>query len=281
MSVISGISGLVNGADTIRNWKVTTTAAIQKFVASNTKSMTGVLQGNKDWSGQYAAYGHSPSSMPGAALSFVGSINGSKGIAGSALVDSVEIVIDIESGAIIAHTVNFSGNGALTIGAAVATDEVLPNCFSSIGCKVQTASYAAEPSYAELTHVKTITLRFAAANPSYVDSGTGGLVKRESGNLSGSISIGLHGDTVDLTNIAAVLPNTEKFVKVFVNATDFWLLQAIRFEGLTDLVVDRETAAIIGATLNGSFSGYYAGALGAITEGTIVLPDESVWWPGT
>lgn len=281
MSEISGILGAVNGIHTVRNWKVSTNASLQGGVASNTKNMRAVVDGNKDWNGSFAAYGHTPSVMPGEAIAFVGSIDGAKGVTGNAIIDSVEVAIDIEGGAPIANAVTFSGNGAIALGvAAVAADTTTPAIFPSVGRKVEIATPASPtPSYAELANVRTVTLRFAAANTSYADSATAGLVKRFKGPLSGSISMSVHGTAVELSNLNLILPNTDKFVKIYVTATEYWLLQVIKFESISDVVVDRETGAIVGASIGGQFSGFYD-LSGTLTEGIVEQPGEVEWWPG-
>jgi len=278
MSVLSGKLGAVNAVDTVRSWRISTSAALQAFIASNTNGMSGQAEGNVDWVGQYAAYGHTPLKMPGDTFTFTGSCDGAKGCFGPAIVDSAEVVIDIETGAVIAHTVNFSGTGALTLGAAVVADSEVPAIFSSIQRKVEMSAIAGAVAYTELAHIRTVTLRFSAANTAYVDSSTSGHVSREAGNLTVGLSLSVYEASGDLANLAAVLPNTWKKVRVYVTATEYWEFNACVFENATDFVIDREAATICGFTIGARFSGIYNDGTGLVI-GSIVDPAESQWWP--
>lgn len=271
---LNGILGAINGVSTVRNWRVNRQASLQSFVASNTKGMTGSLKGNEDWSGSFSQYGHTPAHLPGDEVTFLGSIDGVKGVSGNALIDSVEIVIDIESGAIITMNTSLSGNGALALDVAAAvTDTEFPEIFSSIGRKVEIATPSDDPSFVEVPHVRTVTIRLTANNVSFVSSETAGNVNRKKGNLSASLSMSLYAEDNSLSNL--ILPNSLKSVRVYVESDKFWQFDAILFGGLSDITIDREAAAMIGASLEGNFTGHY----NSETEGQIIMPNTTVWWP--
>ena len=276
MGVVSGLSGAVNGKSTVRKWSISYTADTQAFVASNTKLGTGRLAGNKDWSGAYEGYGHTPDAIPGAEFTFTGSIDGTKGVAGTAIVDTVEIVIDIESGGIISHTVSFSANGALTEGAAAAVDASLPAVYTAIGCKVEVSDVLAEVAYADLPDVRTITISMTASNASYVSSDTGGETKRVAGNLDVTIAVSLYTNDPSTSPIPAV--NAHQFIRCYVNSTEYWEFLAVLTGEHSDVEVDIEGAAITGLTLNFGMSGWYD-LDGTITEGEINTPALATVWP--
>lgn len=279
MSVLCGLLGAIDKVDTVRNWRVTTNAALQSFVASNTDGMVGNLAGNKDWNGQYSAYGHTPVKMPGEAFAFLGSCDGVKGVSGTAIVDSTEISIDIETGSVISHVVNFSGNGALSVGvAAEITDEEDPAIYSSIARKVMLAAVTSEAEFSELGHVRTVVLRFAATNTSYVDSGSAGIVKRCKGNYSVGLSFNLYEESSDCAIVENLLPNTWCKVRVYVSVTEYWEFVSCIVENVSDFIIDREAAAICGFTCNLRFSGVYNDGTGVVV-GSIKKPGDSTWWP--
>jgi len=273
MGVLSGIGGAVDGEACVRTWTIATTADVQNAVCSASKQGTIVIDGNEDWSGSFTQYGHTPNRMPQDSFTFTGSIDGSNGAVGTAIVDSVEITIDIEAGAIIGIVTNFSGNGAVTLGAAVASDSTTPDPATSIGCKVEVGTMVGSPVWTEITDVRTVTITITADNQSYVSSSTAGKTKRTAGNISAAIAVTVYED--DFADLPAV--NSDARMRVYVNATEFWLFEFVRFGEASDLTVDRETAALVGATLNASWTGF-AEVDGSMTEGQIVEPDTTKWW---
>jgi hypothetical protein len=274
MGVISGFGGAVNGAESVRNWSITETADTQAVVASNTKGGTTRGPGNTDWSGSYSAYGHTPDVMPGEVFTFAGNMNNGKGATGTAIVDEVSLTINIETGAIIEHSVNFSANGALTFGTVAATDASVPCPPTSIGCKVQLATPAGSPSFADLEDVRTVTLTLTRANAAYVNSETSGGTRRTKGNLDFTLAITVHTDDAnDLPDV-----NLVRSVRIFVNATEYWELNWVRFSEISGVEVDIEGAGIVGATLNASMQGFTS-ISDVCTEGSIITPDEVTIWP--
>ncbi|HOM61927.1 MAG TPA: hypothetical protein PLP49_10910 [Anaerohalosphaeraceae bacterium] len=279
MGIFSGILGAISDIDTVRDWRVSETSSLQSFITSNTKGMTGVCKGNVDWSGSYNAYGHTPPKMPGEIITFLGSMDGVKGVSGQAIIDSVEMSIDIEGGGIISYSAAFSGDGALSKGVAAAiSDTKDPAAYSAVGRKVEIAAPAGTPSFAALPDVRTATLRFTANNQSYASSNTNGTIRRLPGNLSASLSLTMYASSNDLANLLSIMPNTLKIVRVYVDATTFWEFDAVLFESITDLTIDRENAAVVGFTANAQFTGFYQRDTSWIT-GKITKPSEDIWWP--
>lgn len=276
MGVISGIGGAVDSTGTVRTWQVSATNDVQSVYASNTKGMPVVQAGNDDWSGSYTAYGHTPAVMPGDGFTFTGSVDGTNGVTGTAIVDSVEIVINIEGGEKIGHTVNFSGNGDLSKGAAAATDATSPDTPTSIGTKCEIATPDASPTYSEISDVRQMTLTITSENPDYVSSSTSGGTRRTAGNLSATVSISVYTDDFD------TLPDEGEVVgmKIYVNATEFWDLDWIRVSDISDMGADIEGAALVEATINGSYTGFTTIST-TVTEGSITQPDATEFWPGS
>lgn len=274
MSVISGIGGAVNGQDTVHKWTVNVLKALIPYHASNTKKGTARIAGNGDWNGSFVGLGHSPAQFPGDTFTFTGSIDGTNGVTGNARVESTEIVIDVEGGNPIAFTITFSSNGALTRGPAVATDSVVPNPPSSIGTKVEFGTMVGAPVFTELSDVRTVTLSFNKSLPEYASSATAGETKRVDANLDFTIAIAVYTDDF------ATLPDEgdERQCRVYVDATTFWDLKWIRIEELSDLDVDIETGAPVGAVINAGMHGF-ANIVGTPTEGFIKDPADTTKWP--
>jgi hypothetical protein len=278
MGVISGKGGAVDGSAEVRGWSINSEADLQAYVDSATKGGTARTAGNEDWSGQYQAYGHTPVRMPGTTFQFKGSIDGAVGVdsgAGGSIVDQVEIRIDIESGAIIEHTVQFSANAALAFGAAVAADASVPDPPTSIGCKIQTAEAVAAPSFADILDVRTITLTITSDNKMYVSSESAGQVKRVAGNIDFTVQFDVYVD--DFSDAPAV--NEVANLRLFVNATEFWDLKWVRYGESSDNDVQIEGADVVGATLNASMHGFANVDGDTPTEGFIKDPSGATFWP--
>ena len=277
MGVHSGAVGMVNGMTTVRNWQAGITAALSPYYASNTKGAGGHNAGNRDWSGSWDCYGHTPAYMPGETVSFVGSESGTKGVTGSAIVDSVTINWDIAGAKEINHTVNFSGNGAATVGAAVASiDTGTPDIFSCYNlAAVQLGDDSSTGGdFAALANVKTAALTLTAANASTINSSSGGWTLRAAGNFTATLSITV--DIDDISTLPAV--NDAKAVRLYVDDTDYWEILWMRFGALSNIVVDKETNAIVGATLNANL--VIICEDDGTTVGSITTPGAvSAWWP--
>ena len=278
----SGRLAAIDNVTTVRDWRVSIDSDVQNFVASNTKGMQGTVKGNRDWNGSFNCYGHTPpiAFKPGEEVAFLGSYDGAKGLSGQILIDSIEITIDIEAGSIIGYTVNFSGNGAPDIDAdAVVTDATMPDVYSSSqNCKVEAADLPAISEYSEVEHLRTVTITISADNVSYVDSSTGGWTKRKKGNLSCEISLTFYAEDNDLSNATELYPNTLKKIHIHVDDGEYWELDCIIFSNLSDILLDREAAAMVGFSIDGSFTAYYDDGT-EMVEGSITDPADNEWWP--
>lgn len=276
MSVIKGFGGAVDGVDTVRNWKIASSQDLQRYVASNTKGGSARLAGNGDWNGTYDSYGFLPDKMPGDSFTFGGSLDGTNGVTGEAMVKEVVIVVDVEAGTIISHVATFESNGALTLGAVAATDVTVPSPPSSIGCKLELSEVLATPSFSEVNDVRTMTLTITRSNAPYVSSSTAGGTKRVAGNWDFTFNYTVYeGDPANLIAAGAI-----KHVKMFVTNTLFWELKWVRYADVSDVECDIEGEGLVGATQNTSMHGYTDVAT-TPTEGYIKTPATSpaTIWP--
>jgi len=282
MSVISGNKGAVNGAAQIGNWSVTSTADLQAFVASGSKQGTVRSDGIKKWNGQYMGKETTPPVMPGVSFTFTGSFEGTNGATGTAVVDQVEIVIDIETGTVIQYTTQFSAAGALTLGAAAATDTTVPTPKTSVGRKVEiNTTTGVTPVWSNILNTKAITITITAANAKYSDSETSGEEwTLPGGNIDFQVSIPVNVED-DLANLPAV--NSFAEIRAYVNATTFWHLRWVKWGEQSDIRVDIDTNEMIGCTLNGSMSGSESwtddGVPAAQVLGFIKNPAAATFWP--
>lgn len=276
-TVYSGRQGAVNGHTNIAQWSASVAVDLQKVRSSATKGGTVALDGNTDWSGNFRGFGGQPAIMPGETFTFTGSGDGTLGVTGPAICENVEVVIDIESGAPVSYTVNFAGNGAPTLGAAAATDTTAPDVsdLSSIGCKIQQSAALDAPSFAVIPDVATITVRITSENPAYVSSSTAGAKKRFGGNIDAEVSYKIYeGSPADL-----IAPNSVKALRVFVNATEFYEFNWMKYGNIDGFDVNRDSVNVVSCTQNSAMRGFTDTDATPDKEGSIKLPDATTWWP--
>jgi hypothetical protein len=275
MSVASGIFSAVNGKGMVRTWQVSKTSSPKKGVASNTLGGPLRRRGVKDWTGNYSAYGGQPQVMPGSSFAFVGYTAPTSGVegengdtySGTAIVDSVVINWNFETGDLISHVVNFSGDGPLTEGTGAVTDITQPDAQECIDISPELEDGT------EIPNITTVALTISAENKNYVNSSTAGWNKRKRGNMDCTLTMGVHNTNFD--DFVAELGDDLR-LKLFVSATAFWDLKWMHFKDVSNITASREDAAITGFTANFEFNGFPD--VDPLETGLIALPDETVWW---
>lgn len=276
MSVISGKDGAVNGHANVKNWRISYKAETQAYGASGMSGGTSRLAGNKDWSGSFEALGHTPTVVVGDSFTFTGSFDGSKGATGPAIVESITIDCDIEGGGIIGHTVEFSANGDLVLGAAAATDSVVPDPPTAIGAKVALATPSATPSFTDIPDVRKWSLTMRATNPSYVSSDTAGQTKRVQGRFDCDLSIDVYTD--DFADATLPEVNDVKHVRLFVSSSIYWDIKWARFGEVSNVECDIESHNPVAGTLNAAMDGH-TDIAGTQTVGAVINPSTTAVWP--
>ena len=252
--MLTGLDSHINGLAGGRSWSVSPVANVTEFSDSGTDGAIALVDGVTDWSGSFSAYGHTPLVLPGAGFTFLGSNDGTNGATGTAIADGFDLTLNQETMAPIECVVNFSGNGALTLGAAAgaAGAAALPLC-AVAGCIINDGSDI---------EVRSSKLSLTRDNKAYNDTSTDGAMKREMGRLSGTLSWSRYCDTfADLGALNAVVT-----VKLYVTAALYWEIKYAKYVGPSDITVDRETGELIGATENLTFTALNGdGTIGSIT----------------
>jgi len=262
MPVITGKAGHIAKDSTAisccRQWGINHTSELQTFGCSATKGARGRIGGTEDWSGQYQAYGAIPAVLPGDEVTFNGAISGegasAVGVSGDVMIESVEIVWNVETGAPIAHTVQFGGNGPLTYGTVnVPADATIPDPLTSKGCKVEIWSVAETPEKeAEFAELRTITLRLSKDNQAFATTTTAGWKNRAEGGLDIECNFTvLTDDFADFPDVNAI-----KELRLYIDATHYWQLKWMIFGEHSGLDVDIEGGALVGGTINAAFVPY-------------------------
>ena len=274
MAVLFGDLAAVSGEETVFNWSANFSAENKDFVASNTLNGTMRLPGRKDWGGDYECATAEPTNLPGAAITFLGSIDGALGIGGNGFVESMETSCDVAGGGPVTCKVAFGGDGAPTKGAAVVADTSDPNPYNGLNGSASLGTLATEPAYTPLADVTKWSLKITAKNKKYGSSSTAGRYKRLGGHIDASASISYYFAS------PATLPEEGDVIAVqlYVSATEFWEIWWMTIDSVTDIKVDPNTQEPVGCTVNLSWSSH-ADISGTSTVGKIVTPSEAQFWP--
>ena len=282
MGVHSGKFGVVDGESTVRNWSISDEQELQSYVASNTLFGTGRQPGKESWNGSFQSYGYLPGVMPGESFAFIGyqapdddvSGNGMR-YSGTAVSSQLQINWNWGAGEIINSQVDFAGHLALTAASgAEITDSTFPSVPPVTVTKIEFAPGPDFDTFEELDCLLTAQLTLQCALQAYSNSCT---------IVSNRLWTGQKAGPIDWTLSVTSQDNSRPFTKgqqvalrLYVNATEFFLLKWGRFQNYTGITVDRQTGAIISQTMNFGMDGF-----DTVAEeiGQIVLPDDSIWWP--
>jgi hypothetical protein len=253
---------------------------LHKWITSATKQGHATRKGPQDWTGTYESQGFLPAKMPGDTFTFTGSYDGSTGVVGPVMVDSVVIRINQETGEPIGHTVSFSGTGLPVLGVAVATDATTPVVYSSVGLIIKASDASAAESFVEIEDVRSVTLTISRANTPYTSSSTVTAGQAYVGRLAGPWDFSLsysvfEGDP----SVLLTLGDVHHF-QVYVTSTLYWDLKWARISEVSDIEADSE-GNIVGATQNAEMEGYTeVESATVLSEGYIKTPEAvpvTIW----
>lgn len=281
----NGAKGAIDGVPCIRNWSLNDLAETKEFACSATQGRRGRRAGIEDFNGSFEQYGGTPTLMPGECFTFegftgpdavdCGPSSGDGNIyTGEAIIDQVAITWNWEASEEIMIASSFSGNGPLTIENGEILDEETPIILPTTGSKgFFISSDGSVGNEAELCGIKSATLTFTADNTTYANSCTDGQRERNPGIGDWSLALNVDGD--DRSNLQNIQKNSSYIFHLYIDSTQYFQLKWGIVNDFSNLVVDVETRAIIGHTVNileNSIS--LAGVVG-----TILLPDGTTYFP--
>lgn len=278
----SGRFGVIGGVSAVENFSINDDTTLARFRNSATGGGMGSRAGVGNWNGTYNGTGAQPYLLPGLFIGFVGytapdsDIINTVGQAytGTIIADTANIVWDWASGAVLKHSVGFSGHLALTVAAAHAA--VLDATVSDpepIGpCKISWSSDNGS-TYTQLKNVSQAQLSINAANSSYINSDTAGNTGRLSGPIDWSASITIESNILGGGVLAKGVSYMFKF---FTTGTKFYELKWGKVKGFTNFVTD----------VNGNIISHSVAIEMSATElvsstptiGHILLPDTTTYW---
>jgi hypothetical protein len=235
------------------------------------------VKGIEDWSGSVVGSGPIPPVKPGESFTFSGSEDGTNGWTGPAKCKEVQININQESGEDISHTITFEGDGLLVPGAvAAAEDSAVDKPYPSVGLIVKLAAAETAGEDTEIADIRSASLTISSVLSAYASSSTSGAKKRVVGPWDASVSVSL------FVNDPADLPvkGLMYAIKLYVNATQYWLIEYGLCQTISGVEVDKETGNLIGATIGFDFSSVIMVST-TPTAGSIEAPGTVTWFPAT
>jgi len=283
----------------VRNWRVTETRSAPTYRASNTRLGTGRVAGVQDWNGSFEQWGLTPRFWPGDWISFIGytaptsSVPGSVGkiYSGDSRVSEVSIRWNWRDNEVPQITTSFEANGGLFEGTGLFQDTSIPNPPAVCGLKLK-YFLPGFNDYQEWLNISSVTWTVRAENPVVVNSSSYDSFSKfcYTERLRGPIDFDLdiledhnHMGLLFLPVTGVIRPiGADVKIKIYVNATEFWAINFARIDGVSDLLVDPETANVIEQTVNLKMQGF-TGAFnsGVAQEGNITDPKFLLRWPFT
>lgn len=276
MGLHSGKFGVVDGQSTVRNWQVSDTMEVKEFFASNTRAGAGRQTSVRDWTGSFNSYGAEPQVFPGEHFDFKGFTAPSNGAefggtgttySGLAIVENVAVTLNWENGDIISYAVNFAGSSPLVHAIENAIyDETTPDVPTVCGGKVE---FDDGGGWEEWPNITQAVLTLTSTNATSVNSSTDCWRHRQRGPFTWTLALTEHEtDRHELPDIGDIVK-----IRLYVNASDYWLLDAAMLSDYSSINVDRETGAIISRTCNLGMHGVANGI------GSVVAPSGYQVWP--
>lgn len=276
MGVALGDSGIVNGADTVRQWVVEYFEDDKPYAATNTSAGTDRACGVKDWNGQWFAYGGKPSVFPGDALTFTGESVSTDGASGTAISSRAQIYWEQEQGDYCQHVVHFEGNGTLTLGSiADQSDASIPNPYCGANLKV----YWAGVEVADVRRAYLDIMRMHGKPPGqlgnvpYSSTSVPGSIRRIKGRLDWRAFVDCYVATYAAA-VAVFALQDEQILKIYTNATEYWEMTWGRITRLENIGAHPEASELLGIRVH-----FAMAASNGASLGTVYAPGATKEWP--
>ena len=256
--VVSGLSSVVDNVSTARGWRIIMNEAAANFVGSGMQKGVGRVGGVKKWNGVFAGFGSTPPVFPSATFTFTGNTE--------ARCERVRIIWDpmARDPKPIHYMVFFRSCGALTAGAAAATDATTPTVEPATSLRVDLATV-------EQTHIHGAQLDiFARHMKPYADTSTSFWEYWTEGAIDAEAWWNV------LEDAPGYLPalQLEHQLRMYVTATTYWQLQWMRIVGHAPFEVDHEGNRPAGARIVAEFN-----SDNGTNVGSIINPATVTQWP--
>lgn len=276
---LSGRYGVVNDVPDITQWSVSEESTPVESATSATKGGTRVSNGVLSSTGSYAGKSGIPKLKPFVKASFEGytapddEVYGSDGVVVTGDIYAQTITINMNWGGNedVNYNIDFQFDQDMVIGSGFYADNGPPLAASICPCKIE---YGDEGSETEIEHITSATLTFTMNLLEYINSSTNCTTGRKPGTFNWTLDIEIE------DNVRPVAIQSDERLKVWVNATQYFVLEFGHLASYTNLVTDPSTGEIISQTMNWVMQAYKQSDLATI--GAIYWPDDPanpIWPP--
>lgn len=276
----SGKYGVIDGLTDILNWSDTEESTPVESVTSATRGGRRRSSGTLDGSVSFAGKGGIPPVKPFVRHNFKGysapddDVYGSNGVTKDGFIYATSIVVNMnwEGNEDVNYSIDGACDGLLTIGSGFYEDPGPPLEASICPCKIEYGDLGLE---VEIEHIASATLTFTIDMVEYMNSSTNCEMERKPGPIDWSLDINLH------DNVRPVPIQSDERLKVWISATQYFVLEFGHLASYSDFNVDIEGNSIVGQTMNWGMQAFKQSDL--TTIGAIYWPDDAVnpIWPPT
>lgn len=270
----TGKYAYVDGVPCTTSWSFTKSSSVGRYQASCVPDGSAASEGNVDYSGTMTGKGYLPPFPTEAEMAAVFVASAKTGeimnYEGDILVSETTINIPVAAGGPITWSANWGAQGPLVKETVTAYEDDTRN--PAPGAKhgkieIVEVNDAGPEVWTVVPAVQNITLVFRRGVTTYVDNG---YVYREAGNLEADVTFRVENDDVD---VALYAENVVKRLRAYVNATQYYLYDAIMFREHSNLTVNRETNEMVGYDVSGWWTALRTRTPPAL--GTIVKPGSA------
>jgi len=243
----SRLKGDLTVVPTFRSANITRVSNLQEIVHAGTLGGRQRFLGVKDWNGTYEEYGLVPTFWPGDKVTWYGSLDGTAGWSGDALVTQTVITIPVGTKAPPTIAGTFRGVAALSCSDETAVD--LPSASEipeTEGLCVQLQALAGG-AYVNQDGTNEITITLSVEAKEFHHCGSSGIMDANEGLWDAQISYKRYVD--DLTALPTEGDPYRVRVPIDAVGTSYYQFEFMRVGDMSDILLSRETGELLNVTI--------------------------------
>lgn len=275
---LSGKFAAVKDVTDLLNWEVSEESTPVESITSATQGGRRRSSGVLSASGSYNRKSGHPGIKPFEVLAFEGytapdnETYGTTGIivTGNIYAATITVNMNWAGNEDVNSSVDFQFDQAMTIGAGIVLDPGPPLESSICPCKIE---YGDEGAEVEIEHIASATLTFTIDMLEYINSSTDCQTGRKPGPIDWNLEIVLQ------DNSRPVPIQSDERLKIWINATQYYILEFGHLQSYTTLSSNPSTGEIITQSMSWVMQAHKQSDYA--TLGAIYWPDDPVnpIWP--